>query len=56
MQAFQKVPALKAAAPTQKELPFLVAQIFVLALFVVLGALAVKRFHVASSRAVVQSA
>ena len=52
VQAFQKVPALKAAAPTQKESPFLVAQIFVLVVFVVLGALAVKRFHVASPGAV----
>jgi hypothetical protein len=45
-QLFQKVPALKAIAPTQSEAPFLVAQLVVLALFVVLGILAVKRFHI----------
>ena len=36
VQSFEKVPALKAMAPTQKEPPFLVAQLAVLALFVVL--------------------
>jgi hypothetical protein len=45
VQSFEKVPALKAAAPTQKEPPFLVAQLAVLALFVVLTVLAVKRFR-----------
>jgi hypothetical protein len=45
VQSFEKVPALKAAAPTQKEPPFLVAQLAVLALFIVLTALAVKRFR-----------
>jgi hypothetical protein len=44
-QAFQKVPALKAMAPTQSEPPFAVAQLVVMALFVVLGIFAVKRFH-----------
>jgi hypothetical protein len=33
VQAFQKVPALKAMAPTQSEPPFLIAQIAVLVLF-----------------------
>lgn len=44
-QAFMKVPALKALAPTQKEPPFLVAQLVVMALFSVLTIFAVKRFR-----------
>jgi hypothetical protein len=48
IQAFAKVPALHALAPTQKEPPFLVAQLVVLALFVWLTILASKRFHVES--------
>jgi hypothetical protein len=43
-QAFQKVPALKALAPTQSEAPFLVTQLIVLGVFVALAILAVKRF------------
>jgi hypothetical protein len=46
VQSFLKVPALKALAPTQKEPPFLIAQLAVLAVFIVLGVLSVKRFHV----------
>ena len=34
VQAFQKIPALRAAAPTQSELPFQVAQLVALAIFV----------------------
>jgi hypothetical protein len=45
VQSFEKVPALHAAAPTQKEPPFAVTQLVVLAIFVVATALAVKRFH-----------
>jgi hypothetical protein len=45
VQSFQKVPALKALAPTQKEPPFLVAQLTVLGIFIVLSTLAVKRFR-----------
>jgi hypothetical protein len=44
-QAFQKVPALKALAPTQSELPFKLTQLIVLAAFVVLSVLAFKRFR-----------
>jgi hypothetical protein len=44
-QAFQKVPALKAMAPTGSEPPFLVAQVVVLVLFVALSIVAVKRFR-----------
>lgn len=41
-QAFAKIPALKAAAPTQSEPPFAVAQGVVLLLFVALGIAAVR--------------
>jgi len=44
-QVFQKVPALKAMAPTQSEAPFAITQLVVMALFVVLGIFAVKGFH-----------
>jgi len=54
VQSFEKVPALKAAAPTQKEAPFAVAQLTVLAVFAVLTYLAAKRFR-AEAEAVVQS-
>jgi len=46
VQAFLKVPALKALAPTQKEPPFLVAQLAVLLVFFGLTILAVKRFNI----------
>jgi hypothetical protein len=45
VQAFQKLPFLQALAPTQSEPPFIVAQTTVLAIFAVLGFLAMKRFH-----------
>ena len=45
VQAFQKLAFLQPFAPTQSEPPFIVAQVAVLAIFVVLGFLAVKRFH-----------
>jgi hypothetical protein len=45
-QLFEKVPALKALAPTQSEPPFLITQLVVMALFIVIGIFAVKRFHV----------
>ncbi len=44
VQLFQKTPALRVAAPTQKEPPFLVTQLIVLALFVWLGRAALKGF------------
>lgn len=44
-QSFEKVPALKALAPTQKEPPFAIAQLIVLALFVILTVLAAKKFR-----------
>ena len=51
VQSFEKVPALKAMAPTQSEPPFLVAQLVVLALFIVLTIFAVKKFHPETGRA-----
>ena len=45
VQSFEKVPALKALAPTQSEAPFLIAQLVVLAAFVALTIAAVRRFH-----------
>ena len=45
VQAFLKVPALNALAPTGSEPPFLVAQIVVLFAFVAAGIRAAKRFH-----------
>jgi hypothetical protein len=45
VQAFQKLAFLQPLAPTQSEAPFLVAQLVVVAIFVVLGVLAVMRFH-----------
>jgi hypothetical protein len=45
VQAFQKLPPLTALAPTQSEPPFLVAQLVVMAIFIGLGVVAVKRFH-----------
>jgi hypothetical protein len=45
VQLFEKVPALKAMAPTQSEPPFVIAQVGALVLFVVFGAVATIRFH-----------
>jgi hypothetical protein len=45
-QSFMKVPALNALAPTQKEPPFLVAQLVVMVIFIGLTILAVKRFRI----------
>ena len=46
VQLFQKVPALKALAPTQSEPPFLLTQLVVLALFVVLAIVAAIKFRI----------
>lgn len=45
VQAFQKIPAIRALAPTQSEPPFAAAQLALLAAFLWLGYLAVKRFR-----------
>jgi hypothetical protein len=50
VQAFLKVPALHALAPTQTEPAFKLVQGVVLLLFVVLGVLAVKRFRAEPAR------
>jgi hypothetical protein len=44
-QLFQKVPALHALAPTQKEPPFAVSQLVVMALFIAVGIASAKRFR-----------
>lgn len=45
VQSFEKIPVLKAMAPTQTEPPFKLTQLVVLALFIVLGVVAAIRFH-----------
>ena len=50
VQLFQKVPALKALAPTQSEPPFLLTQLVVLVLFVVFAIAATIRFRTAPVR------
>lgn len=45
VQSFLKIPAVHTLAPTQKEPPFLVVQLIVLAIFIVLGIFAVKGFR-----------
>mgnify|MGYP000629707223 CR=1 FL=1 len=45
VQSFQKIPPLKALAPTQSEPPFAIAQVVVLVAFLVGGTLAVMRFR-----------
>jgi hypothetical protein len=48
VQLFLRLPALIVAAPTQKEPPFLVTQLVVLALFIWLGRAAMRRFRAES--------
>jgi hypothetical protein len=45
IQAFQKLPFLQSLAPTQSEPPLAVAQVAVMAIFIVLGIGAVRKFH-----------
>ena len=45
VQAFQKLSVLQPLAPTQSEPPFIAAQSAVLLIFVILGFIAVRRFH-----------
>ncbi len=49
VQAFVKVPALNALAPTQAESPFAIAQGLLLFLFVVLGIVAAMKFRPAAA-------
>jgi hypothetical protein len=51
VQGFMKVPALKALAPTQKAPPFLVTQLVVLVIFLGIGILATKKFHIGTAHA-----
>ncbi len=45
VQAFQKIAFLQLLAPTQSEPPFQIAQLALLLVFIILGFLAVRRFH-----------
>jgi hypothetical protein len=45
IQGFLKIPALHARAPQQTEPPFVIAQLLVLAVFILLTVVAVKRFR-----------
>jgi hypothetical protein len=45
VQFFEKVPALKALAPTQTGPPFVVTQVVVMAISVGLGIVAPKKFR-----------
>jgi hypothetical protein len=51
VQSFEKVPALKALAPTQAEPPFAIAQLLVLALFVYAETQAARRFRLEPPKA-----
>ena len=55
-QAFLKVAILNALAPTQSDPGFIVAQLIVLAVFVVLGIRAVRRFHPEASASALRPA
>jgi hypothetical protein len=44
-QSFQKIPTLKAIAPTQSEPPFAITQGLILVLFIALTVAAVRKFH-----------
>jgi hypothetical protein len=46
VQSFEKVPALRAMAPTQSEPPFLIAQLVVLVGFIVLAIAAAIKFRI----------
>jgi len=52
VQLFQKVPALKALAPTQSEAPFAVAQLLTLALFFISTIFAAIRFRLPVQRTI----
>ena len=48
-QVFAKIPALRAAAPTQSEPPFAITQVVVLVVFIALGIAAARRFQPAAT-------
>jgi hypothetical protein len=45
VQLFEKVPSLRALAPTQSETPFKITQLIVMAFFIAMGVFAVKGFR-----------
>ena len=45
VQSFQKLPALQKLAPTQSEPPFLIPQAVALIAFLILGAMAARKFR-----------
>ena len=45
IQAFQKIPFLHVMAPNGNEAPFAITQLALLALFITLGFVSVRRFH-----------
>lgn len=49
IQSFQKIPAVHALAPTQTELPFVIAQVVVLAAFIAIGVAAIRHKNWARS-------
>ena len=49
VQAFQKIPGLRALAPSQSELPFAATQLAVLVMFVTLSIATTRRFRVAQA-------
>jgi len=49
VQSFQKIPALKAMAPTQTEPPFAITQLIALVLFLILIIIGVIRFRIEPS-------
>jgi hypothetical protein len=49
VQSFEKVPALHALAPTQKEAPFKIVQLAALVLFLVLAVLVLRKFRPAGA-------
>lgn len=51
VQSFEKVPALRALAPTHSESPFVAAQLAVLVIFAMLAVVAVVKFHDVPMRA-----
>ena len=51
VQAFQKIPALNAIAPTQTEPPFAITQLVTVVLFVLITIVAAIRFRPESARA-----
>jgi hypothetical protein len=50
-QLFDKVPALRALAPTRSEPPFKITQLIVLILFLALTTAAARKFHAEQFRA-----